>query len=109
MEHIITPKIAVTITIKARKGAQAELAQLLTGAAELVKKTEPKTLYWFATRVDSLTFTINDGFADDSGLEAHFSGQVAAALKSKAEELIEGGWANGVLPNIVRSEILSTI
>ena len=102
------PKIAISIKFKAIAGKEAQLAELLTGAAELVKKTEPKTLYWYATQ-DKGEFTINDGFADDSGVQAHFGGQVAAALKAKASELVVGGWEQGILPNVARSNILSTI
>lgn len=107
-ELVSSPKIAITIKIKAVPGKEAQLAELLTGAATLVKKTEPQTLYWFATREKDV-FTINDGFADEAGVQAHFDGQVAAALKAKAGELVSGGWDNGVLPNVVRGDILSTI
>lgn len=109
MKESGSPKIAVTIRLKAQPGKEADLAALLTMAAKIVKETEPKTLYWFATRVNSDTFTINDGFLNDAGLQAHFDGQVAAALKSRARELVVGGWDQGVLPNVVRSDILSTI
>ena len=102
-------KLSVVIKIKAKQGKEEELAQLLTGAAGLVAKTEPQTLYWFATRESEGTFTINDGFEREEGLQAHFNGQVAAALKAKASELIEGGWEQGVLPNIVQSEVLLAI
>lgn len=111
-KKMITPekaKIAVTIRFEAKAGKEAELSALLTSAAEVVSSTEPKTLFWFATKVNERTFTINDGFADEDGLNAHFNGKVAALLKSKAGDLIVGGWEQGVLPNVVRSDILSTI
>ncbi len=102
-------KIAVTIRLEAKPGKEVELAELLTSAAQVVASTEPKTLFWYATKVNSRTFTINDGFADETGLKAHFDGKVAALLKSKASDLIVGGWEQGVLPNVVQSDILSSI
>ena len=102
-------KISVQISLKAKKGKESELASLLSSAAAIVKKTEPETLYWFATQIDANTFTINDGFASESGMQAHFNGQVAAALKARAEEVVEGGWENGILSNIVQSRVLSCI
>ena len=101
--------IAVTITIKAKKGKSDELSNLLSGASEIVQSTEPGTLFWYATKVNEDTFTINDGFSSELALQAHFNGKVAAALKSKASELVQGGWEQGVLPNIVRADILSII
>lgn len=104
-----TPKIAITLKLRAKEGKADELAEFLTKAAKLVSDNEPETLYWFAIRIDENTFAINDGFASDSGVEAHFVGKLAASLKERADELVEGGWDNGVLPNVVQSEILSTI
>ncbi len=109
MNQNAVAQIAVTITLKALPGKETALAQLLTGAAEIVQQTEPKTLYWFATKVNQNTFTINDGFADESGMQEHFQGKVAAVLKNEAEQLLVGGWEKGVVANIQRSSILSTI
>jgi hypothetical protein len=43
-----------------------------------------------------------------AGQDAHVSGQVAAALKSSANDLIEGGWDNGILKNFQVFEVLSS-
>ncbi|MTH96154.1 putative quinol monooxygenase [Roseibium sp. RKSG952] len=104
-----TPHISIKITMKAVSGKEEELSDLLSGAAKLVAATEPATLFWYATRIGTDTFTINDGFKDQSGVDAHFNGQVAAALKAKAGELVVGGWEHGVLPNVEQAAILSSI
>ena len=109
MDENMKPKIAITITLKAQPGMEGELTNLLTIAANIVKETEPQTLYWFATQIDDNTFTINDGFANEAGVNAHFEGKVASILKENAERVVQGGWEDGVVRNIVRSEILSTI
>lgn len=108
-EGYTVAKIAVSIYLEAQPGQEEKLASLLAGAAEIVKATEPTTLYWFATRTGSRKFTINDGFANENGLKNHFGGKVAALLKEQAPELVVGGWENGVLPNIVQADILSII
>lgn len=53
------------------------------------------------------TFAIIDFFANQAGQDAHVGGQVAAALKSKADDLIVGGWENGVLKNFQVFEVIS--
>jgi quinol monooxygenase YgiN len=42
---------------------------------------------WFAIRMGPSTFGIFDVFPDDAGRQAHLSGQVAAALMARADEL----------------------
>jgi quinol monooxygenase YgiN len=103
------PKIAVTITLKAQPGKAHALSELLESAAQIVKETEPGTLFWYSTQIEEDTFTINDGFNDEASMKAHFDGKVAAALKEKSSELVVGGWDKGVLPNIQQSKVLSSI
>ena len=100
-------KIANFITLKAKPGKESALAEFLSGGASAVAKTEPQTKSWFAVRIDTNTFAIIDFFVDQAGQDAHVGGQVAAALKSRAGDLIEGGWDNGVLKNFQVFEVLS--
>lgn len=109
MSNTKQPNIAVRINLKAQPGKEESLANLLSTAAATVKETEPDTLYWYSIKLSEDTFAICDGFADEEGLNAHFNGQVAAALKQYAAELVVGGWDQGVLPNIEKSAILSSI
>ena len=85
------------------------LAELLTAAGPIVAETEPETLYWVALRLDENEFAIFDIFADNSGREAHFAGQVANLLKRKSAELVEGGWNDGVVANVSNYSILATL
>ncbi|HEY8096916.1 MAG TPA: antibiotic biosynthesis monooxygenase [Methylobacter sp.] len=99
--------IANHILITAKVGQEDNLATFLKGGADAVVATEPYTLSWFAARISQNTFLILDFFADQAGMDAHLAGQVAAALKAKADELIEGGWDNGVLKHFQVLEVLS--
>ena len=95
------------ISLIAKDGQEENLANLLITGAEIVKETEPETLLWYALRLDRYNFVIFDVFANEKGRKAHFAGKVAAALKTKASELVRGGWDNGVVKNVVNMNILS--
>lgn len=100
-------KRANFITLKAKPGQEENLAAFLAGGAKAVAATEPLTLSWFSVRIDANTFGIIDFFADQAGQDAHVSGQVAAALKSSADQMIVGGWDEGVLKHFQVFEVLS--
>ncbi|GAA4029253.1 antibiotic biosynthesis monooxygenase [Actimicrobium antarcticum] len=100
-------KLANFITLKAKPGQEENLAAFLAGGASAVASTEPLTLSWFAVRIDAGTFGIIDFFADQVGQDAHVSGQVAAALKAGADQMIVGGWEEGVLKHFQVFEVLS--
>jgi quinol monooxygenase YgiN len=100
-------KLANFITLNAKPGQEENLATFLAGGASAVAATEPLTLSWFAVRIDTGTFAIIDFFADQNGQDAHVSGQVAAALKANADQMIVGGWEDGVLKHFQVFEVLS--
>jgi quinol monooxygenase YgiN len=106
-DHSAPPTLAVRIDLKAAPGQEEALAAFLTGGANLVQATEPGTLLWYALRIGKDRFVIFDLFANEAGQAAHFGGQVAAALKGKAPELISGGWEGGVLSGIQNFTVLS--
>src|SRR6267142_2672340 len=83
---------ATFVHMKAAKGKEAALADLLKGSAEVVHKNEPHTLQWFGLRETPSSFAIIDFFPDPEGRSAHFGGKVASALSQSAAESIEGGW-----------------
>ena len=105
----IQANIANYIVFNTKEGKSKQLATFLAGAAELVQKTEPKTLFWFALQLDDNTFAIFDAFADVSGQQAHFSGEVAKALKDNSEELIKNGWEKGIVANIKNFDVIANI
>jgi len=94
------------INMPAADGQTAAFAEFLTGAAPLVKETEPGTELWFALQNEN-TLAIFDIFVDEAARNAHFSGAVASALNENAEALVEGGWNDGVVANINNSDVLS--
>lgn len=98
---------ATYIVLNAQAGKEQALEQLLTGAAQVIKQTEPKTLLWTSLKLNNNTFGIFDTFIDEKGREAHFAGKVAAALKEQAGDLIIGGWEGGVLKNIHNFEVIA--
>ncbi|HEX3697847.1 MAG TPA: hypothetical protein VH374_20910 [Polyangia bacterium] len=96
------------IRIKAVAGQNKAVADLLSGAAPLVRKTEPLTLQWMALKAANGGFAIADFFHDEAGRAAHFGGQVAAALKQAAPAAVEGGWESGVVAKVENSKVLSS-
>ncbi|WP_240009527.1 putative quinol monooxygenase [Marinomonas algicola] len=98
---------ATYIVLNAQAGKEQALENLLTGAALVIDQTEPKTLLWTSLKLNNNTFGIFDTFTDESGRDAHFAGKVAAALKAQADDLVVGGWENGVLTNIHNFEVIA--
>lgn len=80
-------KVALLVRLEAKPGKEAEVEKFLNAGLSLVQQ-EPATTVWFAIRLGPSTFGIFDAFPDDSGRQAHLSGQVAAALMAKAPELL---------------------
>lgn len=104
---LYTATTATYIAIEAAPGKADDLAALLTAAGPIVAEKEPKTLFWVALRIDDNNFAIYDIFADNTGREAHFAGQVAGSLNAQAADLVEGGWDEGVVANVRNFDILA--
>lgn len=102
---------ATYITLTAAPGKAAELAAFLTAGRDAVAETEPLTLYWAALESEDRAgeFAIFDLFAGQEGRDAHFGGAVAKALSEKADELVAGGWKQGVLANVVHFDVRTTV
>lgn len=100
-------KLSTRIEIVAKAGKAEDLAALLTGAGNVIRETEPGTLLWYAIRISPTRFAIFDVFENEEARTAHFAGKVAAALKARSAELVEGGWDEGVVANVRNSEVLS--
>ncbi|QEY65188.1 antibiotic biosynthesis monooxygenase [Metapseudomonas lalkuanensis] len=93
-------KVALLVRLEARPGKVAEVEEFLRGGLPLVK-AEPDTTAWFALRIGPQSFGIFDAFDSDLGLQAHMTGQVAAALMERAGELFS------TPPQIERVEVLA--
>lgn len=77
---------ALLVRVEAKPGKEAEVEEFLRGAQSIVDG-EPETVAWFAVRFGPSSFGIFDAFPDDSGRQAHLSGQVGTALMERADEL----------------------
>lgn len=93
-------KLALLARMEAKPGKAEEAAAFLRSALPLAQQ-ESGTSAWFAWRIGSSTFGIFDAFADESGRQAHLSGQIAAALMAKAPDLFVG------TPNIEKLDVLA--
>ena len=80
-------KVALLVRLEAKPGKEAEVASFLQGGLAVVQ-AEPATVAWFAIRLGPTTFGIFDAFPDEAGRQAHLTGRVAAALMSKAPDLL---------------------
>ena len=75
--------VGLLLTVEAKSGAEDEVAKLFAGALSIVND-EPATIAWFAIRLGPSTFGVFDAFPDDSGRQAHLTGQVPKALNENA-------------------------
>jgi quinol monooxygenase YgiN len=80
-------KVALLARLVAKAGKEEEVASFLASALPLAEK-EPATTVWFALRLSKNEFGIFDAFPDEAGRTAHLNGPIAAALMSKAGELL---------------------
>ena len=71
--------VGLLVRIEALPGHEKEVEDFLQQGLGIVEQ-EPNTVRWFAIRFGSSSFGIYDAFPDDSGRQAHLSGQVAQAL-----------------------------
>ena len=79
-------RFAILATLEARPGKESAVEQFLKSAQPLAER-ERGTTTWFALRIGPATFGIFDTFANEAGLQAHLSGEIAKALFARAEEL----------------------
>ena len=93
-------KVGLFVKLEAKPGKESELAKFLEGALPLAQQ-EKTTPVWFAVRFSSSTFAIFDAFPDESGRQAHLDGPIAAALMSRAGELLAKA------PSIERYDVLA--
>ena len=80
-------KTALYVRLDAKPGKEKEVADFLKGGLALANQ-EPATTAWFALQMGPSTFGIFDVFPYDAGRDAHLNGPIAAALMSKAGELL---------------------
>ncbi|HEX6683025.1 MAG TPA: antibiotic biosynthesis monooxygenase [Candidatus Limnocylindrales bacterium] len=79
--------VGLLATLNAKPGKEEELASFLADALPLAQ-AEGDTTAWFAIKLDDSTYGIFDVFPGPEGRQAHLDGPIAAALMSKADELL---------------------
>jgi len=80
------PKLAIWAQLEAKPGKEQEVEKFLRSAQPLAER-EPETVTWYAVRMSPGSYGIFDTFADDSGRNAHLTGDIAKALFARAEGL----------------------
>jgi quinol monooxygenase YgiN len=85
--EVVMVNTALLVRLEAKPGKEAEVEDFLRGGLAVVIE-EPATIAWFAIRLGPSTFGIFDAFPDEAGRQAHLTGRVAAALLSKASEIL---------------------
>jgi quinol monooxygenase YgiN len=79
--------VALWVRLDAKPGKEREVADFLRGGLAILLE-EPATIAWFALQLSPSTFGIFDAFPNEAGRQAHLTGRVAAALMTKASDLL---------------------
>jgi quinol monooxygenase YgiN len=79
-------KLAIWAVVESKPGKENEVEAFLKSAQPLAER-EPGTTSWYAVKIGPSRFGIFDTFAEESGREAHLTGEIAKALFAKAPEL----------------------
>ena len=93
-------KLALYGSLKAKPGKETEVEALLKQGAEMAKQ-EKGTVTWYALKEAEGRYGIFDTFEDETGREAHLSGEIAKALMAHADDLLSEP------PQIRKIEILA--
>lgn len=78
------PAFGFLVTLEARPGKEAELAEFLVSAKALVD-AEPGTLTWFAFEVAPGSYRIFDAFETEDARQVHLQGKVRQGLEARPE------------------------
>jgi quinol monooxygenase YgiN len=79
--------VGLLVRLAAKPGKERELEEFLQSASPLVE-SEPGTTAWFALKFGPVSFGIFDAFPHDAARQAHLAGRVAAALMTRAADLL---------------------
>jgi len=79
--------VGLMVHLEAKPGKADELQLFLQEHLNHAQE-EPDTTAWFAMRLGPRSFAIFDAFPDDSGREAHLTGQIAEDFKAATSDLL---------------------
>lgn len=85
-EGLTMAKLAIWAVVESKPGKERDVEEFLKSAQPLAEK-EGGTLTWYAVKIAPSKYAIFDTFANESGREAHLTGDIAKALMAKAKEL----------------------
>lgn len=80
--------VGLMVRLEAKPGKEMDLESFLRGQLPFAQG-EPETTAWFAMRLGPQTFAIFDAFSNESGREAHLSGEIAEELKAITPTLLK--------------------
>jgi quinol monooxygenase YgiN len=92
--------IGLLVTLEVHAGKEADAEAFLRSAQPLALN-ENGTLKWYAFKIGPAKFGIFDTFANESGRNAHLTGEIAKALGARASELF------AISPQVEKVEILA--
>src|SRR6266850_2299816 len=92
--------IGLLVTLEARAGKEADAEAFLKSAQPLALN-ERGTLKWYAIKIGPGKFGIFDTFANETGRNAHLTGEIAKALTARANELF------ATSPQVEKVEIIA--
>jgi quinol monooxygenase YgiN len=93
--------IGLLVTLEARSGKEADAEAFIKSALPLARD-EKGTLKWYAIKIGPAKFGIFDTFANETGRNAHLTGEIAKALGARANELF------AISPQVEKVEILAS-
>jgi hypothetical protein len=93
--------IGLLVRLEARAGKEADAEAFLKASQQLALH-EAGTLKWYAIKLGPGKFGIFDTFANETGRNAHLSGDIARELGVRASELF------AVPPQVEKVEILAS-
>jgi quinol monooxygenase YgiN len=79
-------RYALLALLEAKPGKEQEVEEFLKSAQPLAEG-EAGTSTWYAVKLGPSKFGVFDTFKDESGRNAHLTGDIAKALFARAEEL----------------------
>jgi len=94
-------RYALLALLEAKPGKEQEVEEFLKSAQPLAEG-EAGTSTWYAVKLGPSKFGIFDTFKDESGRNAHLTGDIAKALFARAEELFAKP------PQVEKLEILAS-
>jgi len=92
--------IGLLVRLEARPGKEVDVEAFLKSAQPLALN-EKGTLKWYAIKLGPRTFGIFDTFANETGRNAHLTGDIAKALGERASELF------AVPPQVDKVDVLA--